>query len=375
MRDDLVWRPAGVGVGVALAALLLLRRRQPLWAMVAALGVGHAVAVAAIVVGVPWQDLGVEVVVLAFVYSLYRHGSGREGVAGMVVLAVVWAIASLGLISPVRAGADVVASAVVLLLPAALGYAARTQVLAQRRAVDAARDEVRAAERLRLARELHDTVAHHVSAIIIQARVGRAVVAAAAAIATVLQDIEGAAQASLDELRDVVGALRDENAVIAKQGNGINDHDDEDDAAPRAPTASVKDLEALIAAEPSPTLRVTVAQALGSPSLRGAVDVAAARLIREALTNARRHARPRAGTDVVNVSVSVGVGDDDDELVIIVDDDGAPVAKHQRGHGLIGMEERVRLLGGRIAFGPKGGGGWRVEVTLPHATARSEVTS
>jgi len=370
-RTDLLWPPVAFAMGAAMGVGLLLRRRWPLLALAGGLALGQLVSLAAVLAGQRWVDLGVQIVFLAYVYSLFRWGSGRESGVGLVLIALAW---TQGLLAgDMKGGVDVVGSAIVLLFPAVLGRAVRTQASAQARALD----DVRFRERTRLARELHDTVAHHVSAILMQARAGQAVGQKnpAAAMAT-LDAIEGAAASALHELRDVVGALRD-------------------DDAPRAPVRGRGDLVSLGTAHrrelgtphDGPDVVVDVAAGLerdGAIAVRPAVDAAVYRVAQEAVTNARRHAR---GANQITIRLFV----DDDDLVLQIDDDGVQERGPRSsaspgdgyGYGLVGMAERTQLLGGRFWAGPmttdpssKTAGaatGWRVEGRFPLKKDASEV--
>lgn len=200
-------------------------------------------------------------------------------------------------------------------------------------------------ERVRIARDLHDVVAHNISVINVQAATAlhlaerqpeRAVDA--------LSTIHDVSRQALIELRSILGVLR---AV--------------DEDVPHDPAPSLSHLDDLIATARSAGLRVRVeSEELGS-SLPKAVDVAAYRIVQEALTNAARHA---AGS-----TTAVRIAREDDHLVVQVEDDGGPevqsLAAGGSGNGIAGMTERAEALGGTLAAGARPEGGFRVRARLP----------
>jgi signal transduction histidine kinase len=206
-------------------------------------------------------------------------------------------------------------------------------------------------ERLRIARELHDSLTHSISVIQVQAGVaahlarkrGEEVPAALAAIQ------EASADASR-ELRATLGVLR-----------ASNDSD----------CSGLRQLDALIARARAAGLPVTVTVAGPERQLTPDVDQAAYRIVQEALTNVTRH----AGQACTTVHLQYGPG----LLTVQVDDDGAgnggsggggaPAPQPTSGMGLIGMRERVSALGGRLDAGPRTGGGFRVRAELPARAA------
>ncbi|MDX2561282.1 sensor histidine kinase [Streptomyces sp. TX20-6-3] len=204
----------------------------------------------------------------------------------------------------------------------------------------------RSEERVGLARELHDMVAHHVSAIVVQAQAGRAMAgqrpeAALEALAV----IEGEASRTLAEMRVMVRVLRD--------------------GAPAeyAPQPGVADLVSLARRAPVPVVDVELPDELDE--LPPQVDSAVYRLAQEALTNALRHAR---NASRVEIRVVGGEG----RLRLRVTDDGQvdPARSVNHGFGLLGMTERVQLLGGTLRAGPGPEGGWTVDAELPTKVRR-----
>jgi len=200
---------------------------------------------------------------------------------------------------------------------------------------------VRLAEREQLARELHDTVAHHVSAMVVRAQAGRIVAQRdPAAAVDALQVIEAEGSRTLAEMRVLVGALRDgEASLLAPRGLA--------DIAELADQASV------------PLVDVEVGAGLGE--MHPSVGAALFRIAQESVTNARRHA---AGAAHVRIRVSA----DGDAVVLSVVDDGAPVGPGRTpGFGIVGMSERVALLGGTLVAGPGIERGWAVEARVPRS--------
>jgi signal transduction histidine kinase len=220
---------------------------------------------------------------------------------------------------------------------AALGGAVRYRAKIRFRDID----QAKAREREQLARELHDTVAHHVSGIAIQAQAGRAIAASHPERAVeALAVIEDAATRTLTELRAIVGVLR------ASQDTEF------------APQPGVAEVEQLATdGQTRPCVEVTLSGEFDD--LSPAVGAAIYRLAQESITNARRHARHAT-------QVTVAVTGDADQVRLTIDDDGyAAGGRAPAGYGLVGMRERASLLGGTFHAGPAAERGWRVEAVLP----------
>jgi signal transduction histidine kinase len=206
-------------------------------------------------------------------------------------------------------------------------------------------DQVRLRERELLARELHDIVAHHVSAMVIRAQAGRVVSAAdPQAAMDALAVIEAEGTRTLAEMRTMVGVLRD------------------DRTAALVPQPGVADLERL-ARSVGDRPWVEVKMSGDVEDLGPAVGAAIYRIAQESITNAVRHARNATRIDV-------GVTVDGDAVHLTVRDDGETTSapRNPLGYGLVGMTERASLLGGSFAAGPGADRGWTVDVVLP-ATA------
>ncbi|MEW6155150.1 MAG: sensor histidine kinase [Actinomycetota bacterium] len=345
--QDLVWRLGSVAVGLALLPALLWRRSHPLAAAVFAFGLIGVVDLASLLAGVAWQGLSAYVVVLLLPYALFRWGAGREIVIGAAVMAVPTLLSGFDEPAdfPIHAqigdvaAENIVLGALVLLTAGAVGAAVRYADKDRRRGMD----QVKLLEREQLARELHDTVAHHVSAIVIRAQAGRVVAptdpdAALDALAVIEQE----ASRTLAEMRAMVGALR---------------HGEEADLAPQR---GVVDIEGL-ATDAGDRPHVEVHLVGDLERLPPSVDAAIYRLAQEAVTNAARHARNAT-------CVTVAVYGEDDFVRLTVRDDGDPASFDPRspsGFGLVGMAERAKLLGGTLDAGPDRERGWTVAAVLP----------
>lgn len=285
-------------------------------------------------VGFPNVDLSTSAIVLLLPYSLLRWGSGREALLGLAFMTAAYGTGVLN--GELRHASNAIGAAVVLLFPAALGASVRFRANALDRAVEHARLR----EREQLARELHDTVAHHVTAIAIQAQAGRAVIAnRPEAAAQALAAIEGEAKSTLAEMRDIVGVLR----------NG--------ETADLAPQPRIADLEHL-ARNGHEKMRVEVELVGNLDGLRPSVETAIYRLAQESITNALRHAR---GASTVHVRVA---GDAVLVRLTVQDDGEIQASRRGAGFGLVGMAERAALLGGTFEAGPGATGGWNVQATL-----------
>jgi signal transduction histidine kinase len=336
VRPDLNDRVGSLAVALVLLPLLLLRRSRPLVAVAVAFGVA---AVASLVFwGEP--ELNVLVVMLLFPFSLFRWGSGREAVIGLaIMLGKVGLSAVLGFLS----AGDAVAGSAVLATACALGAAVRYRGRARARELE----QVKLLERERLARDLHDTVAHHVSAMAIRAQAGLATAAARPEAATeALGLIESEASQALAEMRTMVRALR------------------RNESAELAPSPTVADIGLLASpGRPGPEVDVRIDGAVDD--LPKSVGTAVYRLTQESVTNARRHAR-----HATRIEVSVVVDDSSVHLRVSDDGDTGTRGTAAPGHGLIGMIERADLLGGTCEAGPNPGRGWTVTAVLPLSGVR-----
>ncbi|MFH9663429.1 sensor histidine kinase [Streptomyces sp. NPDC017248] len=204
-------------------------------------------------------------------------------------------------------------------------------------------------ERLRIARELHDMVAHSIGIIAIQAGVGSRVIQTQPAEAReALRAIETTSRETLAGLRRTLVSLRqvERGATASEQ-------------SPLTPSPGLANVERLAAATAGAGVRVDVRCSGEQRPLPADIDLSAYRIVQEALTNVVRH----AGTGRCGVAIHYG----DEELVVEVIDDGRGATGNGSAHGfgLIGMRERVGLLGGHLSIGPRSEGGFRVAARLP----------
>jgi signal transduction histidine kinase len=255
-----------------------------------------------------------------------------------------WVAALLGLPFALAAlGADDLGAAG-LLAASFLGFA-----VGNSRRLTVERDEAREGqaamgERARIARELHDVVAHHISMIVVQADTARlATPGMPPAGQEHLLSISATARDAMDELRRVLGVLRDDAGATVEH----------------APQPGLAQLDALLDAARGAGTPVRLIRQGRAQPLAAGVDLAAYRIVQEALTNARRHA-PGAAVDVELRYA-------DERLHLAVRDDGPGAAGAAEGHGLLGMRERAATVGGSVRTGPGDGRGFVVEAELPIA--------
>src|SRR5918911_923894 len=333
-RQDLAPGPVLLLYALAVIGPLPWRRTHPLVAVAVSFSTLMIVDLARILTGPHGAPLSSTSAALILTYALFRWGSGREAAIGLGVI-LLW--------QPITTVADPtsltgkVGGYAFFLSAAALGAAVRYRAKIRFRDID----QAKAREREQLARELHDTVAHHVSGIAIQAQAGRAVAASHPERAIeALAVIEDAATRTLTELRAIVGVLR------ATQDTEF------------APQPGVAEVEQLATGgQARPCVEVTLSGEFDD--LSPAVGAAVYRLAQESITNARRHARHAT-------QVTVAVTGDADQVRLTVDDDGSAAGgRAPAGHGLVGMRERASLLGGTFSAGPAAERGWRVEAVLP----------
>ncbi|WP_432993318.1 sensor histidine kinase [Dactylosporangium sp. CA-233914] len=322
---------AGV-VALLVVPTLLIRRTRPLLAVAVAFG---ACGLAPLATG---RDLGLNsfVFVLFLGYALTRWGSGRQAVIGS---AIIVAKLLFDLLMGYAGWSGTIGGLGVLFAVTALGAAVRYGARARHRELD----QVKLLERERLARDLHDTVAHHVSAMIIRAQAGLATAPVNPDAATdALRIIEAEASRALAEMRGIVRVLRT------------------DEPAELAPTPGLADLRGLAGRHRvGPEVDVRISGDV--EDLPASIGTALFRLAQESVTNARRHAR-----NATRIVVSIVA--DPAEVRLLVTDDGetAPArGAGSGGFGLVGMVERAGLVGGTCEAGPGPVGGWTVTAVLP----------
>ncbi|MFH9980303.1 sensor histidine kinase [Streptomyces sp. NPDC017179] len=336
------------------AAALVLRRRAPR-AVLAATG---TMSVVEFVTGDPRAPVAMSAVVALFTVAAAtdRLTALRLGLATMTVLTgaamlagpMPWYaqenLAIFAWTGMAAAGGDAVRSR------RAFVHAIRERAeRAERTREEEARRRV-AEERLRIARDLHDVVAHHIALVNVQAGVAAHVMDKRPDQAKeALGHVRAASRSALDELRATVGLLRQSG----------------DPEAPTEPAPGLDRLDELVGTFRNAGLHVEVARADHGTTLPAAVDLAAYRVIQEALTNVHKHAGTRAKAEVSVVRVGPHIE------ITVLDDGAGRTAGTQPGgggHGLLGMRERVTALVGTLTTGPRYGGGFRVHAILPVET-------
>ncbi|MGD9956371.1 MAG: sensor histidine kinase [Candidatus Nanopelagicales bacterium] len=339
LRADIELRALEIVLVAAIAFTLPWRRVHPLPML--ALGMGAKAVVVALVVASGWSVVGLTagVFVLLLIYAVFRWGSGREafGAVGVLVLVV-----ALGFGRDYRSLAELLPELAILAMPALLAVAVRAQTTTRARDLE----RVRLAEREQLARELHDTVAHHVSAMVVRAQAGRVVGAGdPAAAIDALSVIEAEGARTLAEMRVLVGALRDS-----------------DDPALLAPRTAA-DIGSLARIDGRPTVSVSFDGDVDG--LHPSVGAALYRIAQESVTNAVRHA-----VGATEVRIDVAAGGDAVRLRVVDDGEPVPADRVRQGYGIVGMAERVSLLGGTLTAGPGDGRGWVVDALVPRTGVR-----
>lgn len=341
LRDDVLGRPLAISLAVGLAFALLWRRSHPLVVAAIAFGLVTVMNIVALIRSDPTFGLYTMAVILLLPYALVRWGSGREIVIGLSLIL-------LGFVTGLAADFTNLGEAIAGFLfgtsPILIGATVRYRTHARRRD----QEGLVLRERELLARELHDTVAHHVSAIAIQSQVGQTLAASNAdAPMDALRIIEQEASRTLLEMRAMVGALR--------QG----------DEPELAPLPGIADLERFAKrAGDRPEVLVELSGDLDD--VAPAVDAAIFRIAQESITNAIKHAQQAT-------TIKVSVSSEGSTVKALVRDDGAPTeagGKIEAGFGLVGMKERAKLLGGTLEAGPAPDRGWVVTAVLPKRGVR-----
>lgn len=353
--------PSLLGAVLVLAATLPLvwRQRAPVAVLVAVLGFQFALDVSDSL-GTGWINM----LVAAYTVGANIGGRALWRVGGASTAAVIGFV-SLGVVIDEAPWGALISSTVLYVAALILGDNVRRRRERadelMERAERAERERELLAtqrvqqERSRIARELHDVVAHSVSVMIIQAAAARRTLTTDVAQATaVLESIERTGREAMNEMRRMLGVLRSDDP-----------HATTDDRAPQPTLLSLEDL--VSSATDLPLALRTEGAIVGLPV---GVELSAYRVVQEALTNVRRHA---GRVDHVDVAVL----NTDDSLVVEITDDGrGSIAAHSTGamlnrhgggsgYGIVGMHERVGMFGGSLSAGPRPGGGWRVRATFP----------
>jgi signal transduction histidine kinase len=349
-----------VPVMLLLCLVIALRRRMPEKMLMLAIGLG----VAQIVLDV--QTMAADFALLAIVYTVAATGARW---ASRVALAMGLCAAPLAHLRWPDEGSGVLgnlAQVVFLTIPFALAWVlgdsirTRRAYFAQLEERAARLEKEReaqskvavAAERARIARELHDVVAHNVSVMVVQADGAAYVLDAAPDQAKkALETISSTGRQALAEMRRLLGVLR------------TGEHQESGEYVPQPDVEQIEDLVEQCRGSGLPVdFKIE-----GTPRpLPSGVELTAYRIVQEALTNTRKHGGPNAGASVRLVYFDDGLG-------LLVEDDGkgAPHELYEEGgpdgagHGLIGMRERVGMVGGTLDAGPRPGGGFRISALLP----------
>lgn len=333
-------RLLGALVAPVLATGLAVRRRQPLLAGV----VGHTAMAAEFAVSSQVQIIATSVAWFCVLYGLTVWTSPRAFVLGAAY------VTGLSIVPPFLLGRSpsspvmfgVVTLVVMVLVRRVLGDRERRLRLAERERDLVAREAV-VEERARIARELHDAIAHNVSMMVVQAGAERRVLGEEqSSTREVLATVEQIGRGALTEMRRLVGMLRST------------------DGDPLTPQPGLRDLPTLVGQVREAGLPVEL-ELTGEPrQLPVGLELSAYRIVQEALTNALKHAGEAQAT------VRVAYGPESLELEIVDDGAGAPApATTGGGHGLVGMRERVALYGGRFEADRRASGGFAVRVLLP----------
>jgi signal transduction histidine kinase len=350
---SLISRPDALAFALLVIGPLALyaRNRWPL----PVLGIAGGAVLAFSLLGYPRGPIFLSLIIAYFVAVVRGHrlAAAVAGVAGMLIYA---GLAALPGGVPPPGLVDVafqVGWGLALLSIAELVRVRRERLAEAARVHEEERRRQAGEERLRIARELHDVLAHNISMINVQAGVALHLMDDNPEQArTALAAIKDASKEALTEVRSVLGVLRRV-----------------DEEAPRAPTAGLARLGDLIARAEAAGITVRRRVSGTARTLPSGVDRAAFRIVQEALTNVARHARARTAT----IRIDYGA----DHVTVGVDDDGIGAGSRQRhaqpaeadspgtGSGITGMRERTSALGGELYAGPAPAGGFRVRARLP----------
>jgi len=357
----------GIPLAFGLAVPVIFRRKYPVGAY------ATAVAAGGLQVALGIRPAVTDVAILILLYTLAAYTPRRTSVWGLAVCLAGSAVGIVRWINLTNHGVLgwLVAGATLFAGPALLAwvlgdsmryrrayYASLEDRAARLEAERDAQAQIAAvAERARIARELHDVIAHNVSVMVVQAD------GASYALATdpgrareALAAISATGRQALAEMRRMLGVLRRE---------------EEGGTSERAPQPGIGELGELLDQARGAGLPVSFTVEGEPQPLPGGVALAAYRIVQESLTNTRKHAGPVA-------SASVTLRYSDAALVLAISDDGrgepgGAAMPGSTGHGLTGMRERVAMYGGSVAAGPRPGGGFEVVATLPLTPARAGV--
>ncbi|HEX9035026.1 MAG TPA: histidine kinase [Streptosporangiaceae bacterium] len=351
-----------IPVTLGLTIPVVFRRAHPTGAFAIAIGVGAIQLAASIRPGPP------DFAIVVLLYTLAAYTTRRTSVTGLAVclLGSAAEVMSLDLMAPtvrrdwwmigsiIFAGPSLIAWVLGDSMRYRRAYYANLEERAARleRDRDAQAQIAAAAERARIARELHDVVAHNVSVMVVQADgAAYALDASPERARDALAAISATGRQALTEMRVLLGVLR---------------RNQDDDAAELAPLPGLGQLDELLDQARAAGLAVTCTVHGDPQPLPGGAALAAYRIIQESLTNARKHAGGWAHAEVV-----LRYGADAVEITVTDDGAGVAAASDGAGHGLTGMRERAALYGGSVRAGPLPGGGFEVQARLPVAAGVS----
>lgn len=328
-------RVATAAAGPAVTLAVAIRRRHPTAA-------GAVAALTADVLQSRWssQSLAFAIAWMCNIYAATVWTAQRRFVALAALYVVFGALAVI--LGSGRSQATfflIVSFVVIALVRNVIGEKERRARVAERERDVAAREAI-VNERARIARELHDAIAHNVSVMVVQAGAERRTLDAGPT-REVLETVEKTGRSALTEMRRLVGMLRT------------------DEADPLMPQPGLGDLPKLIAQVTDAGLPVELTTEGDPRALPAGLDLSAYRIVQEALTNALKHAGD------ARAAVHVRYGEESLELEVVDDGVGAESRVESGGHGLVGMRERVALYGGRFDAGRRADGGFVVRVLLP----------
>jgi signal transduction histidine kinase len=349
-----------IPVALLLALVVALRRRMPEKMLVLAVALGLAQLVLDV------ETMVADFALLLIVYTVAAIGARWASRLALAMGLCAASVAQMRWYNDDVGVANNIAGAVFQTVPFALAWVLGDSMRTRRayftqleeraarleREREAQAKVAVAAERARIARELHDVVAHNVSVMVVQADGAAYVIDAAPDQAKkALETISSTGRQALAEMRRLLGVLR------------TGEHQE---AGEYVPQPDVRQIEDLVEQCRGSGLPVDF-KVEGTPrALPSGVELTAYRIVQEALTNTRKHGGPNAGASVRLVYFDDGLG-------VLVEDDGkgAPHELYEeggldgQGHGLIGMRERVGMVGGTLDAGPRPGGGFRISALLP----------
>jgi signal transduction histidine kinase len=340
---------------------LALRRRYPITVLAV------VTATASVYVLRDYVENGLPVIALIALYTVASLAPRRQWGAAVAAISVL--LLALTLVRGENlSAADLAGNVAIFAIAAVFGDSVRTRRAytsqLELRAIDleanqeAQAQRAVAEERLRIARELHDVVAHAMSVVAVQSGVGAHVIDTDPAEAKrILENVKTSSRTALNEMRRLLGVLRDEG----------------DGPVSRTPAAGLEGVDELADGLRQAGMNLAVRVEGTRPLIPPGVDLSAFRIVQEALTNVLKHAGP--------ATVTVAIRYYADSVTVEVEDDGrgastAPADGHPGGgHGLIGMRERAAVFGGHLTAGSRVGGGFRVAARLPFGVSPSDTTA